>query len=538
VADAVERLELYGQVVDAVEREVRRKLDAHTTDPRLWTAARAQYSALVASRSDRELAETFFNSISRRMFTTVGVDQRIEFVDSDFDAPPPGSDASICRTYAGGDLAGVLSAILRDRWFDAPYRDLNGDASLAAERIGHTLRLLGVAAGATVRAEMVRAPFFRRKGAYLVGRVDAGPVRLPIALAFLNTASGVVADAALVGEQDLSVLFSFTRSHFHVAAGPPARLVLFLHELMPEKRLAELYIAIGFHKHGKTELYRDLLRHLRTSEDRFELAQGTPGLVMIVFTMPGFDVVVKVIRDRFPPPKSVTREAVMRNYRLVFRHDRAGRLVEAQEFEHLEFDRDRFSPEALQELTAGAARTVNVEGDQLIVHHAYVERRVIPLDVFVREAAARDASAAVVDLGQAVKDLAATDVFPGDLLPKNFGVTRHGRVVCYDYDELALLTDLSIRSMPESTSYDDEFSDEAWFGVGPKDVFPEEFPRFIALPRPLQAVLRDTHGDLYDLAFWQEMQRRVRGGEIVDIFPYDASRRLRPAETSSRDRTT
>jgi isocitrate dehydrogenase kinase/phosphatase len=526
VADAVERLELYGQVVDADEREVRRTLGARITEPTLWTAARAQYTALVASRSDRELAETFFNSITRRIFTTVGVDQRIEYVDSDFDEPPPGSRESITRTYVGGDLRGVIEAVLRDRWFDAPYRDLTLDARLAAERIGRTLRLLGVAAEATVRAEMVRSPFYRRKGAYLVGRIEAGSIRLPFALAFLNTAHGVVADAALIGEQDLSVLFSFTRSHFHVEAGPPARLVRFLRELMPEKRTAELYIATGFHKHGKTELYRDLLRHLRTSGDRFELAQGTPGMVMIVFTMPGFDVVVKVIRDRFPPSKSVTREAVMRSYRLVFRHDRAGRLVEAQEFEHLEFALDRFSPEALQELTANAARTVDVEGDQLVVHHAYVERRVVPMDVFVREADPLDASLAVVDLGQAVKDLAATDVFPGDLLPKNFGVTRHGRVVCYDYDELALLTDLSFRSMPDSTSYDDEFSDEPWFGVGQLDVFPEEFPRFIALPLPLQAVLRDTHGDLYDLAFWLEMQRRVRSGEIVDIFPYDAALRL------------
>jgi isocitrate dehydrogenase kinase/phosphatase len=485
---------------------------------------------MVASRSDRELAETFFNSITRRVFTTVGVDQRIEFVDSDFDEPPPGSAGSIVRTYAGGDLGEVASAILRDRWFDAPYRDLALDARLVAERIGAELRRLGVAAGATIRAEMVRSPFYRRKGAYLVGRLDAGGTLLPFALAFLNTEEGVVADAALVGE-DLSVLFSFTRSHFHVEAGPPARLLRFLRQLMPEKRLAELYIAIGFHKHGKTELYRDLLRHLRATDDRFELARGTPGLVMIVFTMPGFDVVVKVIRDRFPPSKSVTREAVMRKYRLVFRHDRAGRLVEAQEFEHLEFALDRFSPEALRELTVAAGHTVNVKGDQLIVHHAYVERRVVPLDVFVRESEPRDASLAVVDMGQAVKDLAATDVFPGDLLPKNFGVTRHGRVVCYDYDELSLLTDLSFRSMPESDSYDDEFSDEPWFGVGQLDVFPEEFPRFISLPQPLRGVLEDRHRDLYDLSFWLEMQRRVRSGEIVDIFPYDVSRRLHRAGT-------
>src|SRR4029079_10350651 len=199
-----------------------------------------------------------------------------------------------------------------------------------------------------------------------------------------------------------------------------------------------------------------------------------------------------------------------RNYRLVFRHDRAGRLVEAQEFEHLEFDRDRFTPDALEELTRNAGHTTDVEGVHLVVHHAYIERRVIPLDVYVREAAPREASAAVVDLGQTLKDLAATGVFTGDLLPKNFGVTRHGRLVCYDYDELSLLTDLSFRSMPDSPSYDDEFSDEPWFGVGQLDVFPEEFPRFMSLPQPLRGVFEDRHRDLYDLSFWLEMQRRVR----------------------------
>jgi isocitrate dehydrogenase kinase/phosphatase len=295
---------------------------------------------------------------------------------------------------------------------------------------------------------------------------------------------------------------------------------------MPRKRIAELYIAIGFHKHGKTELYRDLLAHLHTTDDRFELAAGTPGLVMIVFTMPGYDVVVKIIRDRFPASKSVTRRQVMRQYRLVFRHDRAGRLVEAQEFEHLKFDRARFTEELLDELAGEATGTVEIGESDVVVHHAYVERRVTPLDVYVRMAGKEAARVATADFGQAIKDLAATDVFPGDLLPKNFGVTRHGRVVCYDYDELSLLTELSFRDMPTSDSYDDELSDDAWFGAGPRDVFPEEFPRFISLPAELKAALEASHRDLYERSFWTEMQERIQAGELVDIFPYLADRRL------------
>jgi isocitrate dehydrogenase kinase/phosphatase len=245
-----------------------------------------------------------------------------------------------------------------------------------------------------------------------------------------------------------------------------------------------------------------------------------------VFTMPGYDLVFKLIRDHFPAIKPVTAQAIVQNYRLVFHHDRAGRLVEAQEFEHLKFDRARFSDALLDEFRRDADRTVVVGDDEVVIHHAYVERRVTPLDLHFREAPQADARAAVIDFGQAVKDLAASGIFPGELLPKNFGVTRHGRVVCYDYDELSLLTDFCFLPLPQARDDEDEYADEAWFGVGPRDVFPEEFARFLSLPVPLREVLARSHGDLYGVAFWTEMQERVRSGEIVDIFPYPPARHL------------
>ena len=256
------------------------------------------------------------------------------------------------------------------------------------------------------------------------------------------------------------------------------------------------------------------MRRLKDSDERFEFAPGTPGMVMLVFTMTGYDVVLKVIRDRIPAIKPVTPLLVRDNYRLVFRHDRAGRLVEAQEFEHLKFERD-------------ADRTVSVDDADLVIHHAYLERRVTPLDVYLRTAPDEAARAAVIDFGQAVKDLAANGIFPGELLPKNFGVTRHGRVVCYDYDELGLLTDFTFRAMPTSRHDDDDLGEEAWFGVGPRDVFPEEFRRFMGVPTPLVQVLDEHHHELYTIEFWQEMQARIRRGEIIDIFPYPSSTRLR-----------
>ena len=525
-ADAAERLDLYGQVLDRVEGEVRAMLGARVTDRLAWAGTKAVYSGLIGGRPDWELAETFFNSVTRRIFTTVGVDRNIEFVDSDFEAPAAESGSLAYRTYQGTeDTAELVEAVLRDSGFEAPFEDVQRDACLVAARLTDRLRTSG-GPDRVERAEILAAPLFRRKGAYLLGRVFSGQASVPLGLALLNSERGVLVDAVLTDDDDLSILFSFTRSHFHVDIGPPYQLVRFLKTLMPRKAIAEIYIALGFHKHGKTELYRDLLRHLHDTDAQFHLAPGTPGLVMVVFTMPGYDLVFKVIRDRFPHIKPITARGVMQNYRLVFRHDRAGRLVEAQEFEHLKFDRARFAPELLHEFQRDADRTVAVNSDEVVIHHAYVERRVRPLDLYVREASQEDARAAVVDFGQAVKDLAATGIFPGELLPKNFGLTRHDRVVCYDYDELSLLTDFCFRELPPSRVDEDEYADEAWFGVGPKDVFPQEFSRFLTLPPVLREELERSHRELYDVRFWQEMQARVKSGEIVDIFPYHPSRRL------------
>lgn len=280
---------------------------------------------------------------------------------------PSPSHSSVCRTYAGDDLAALLGAVVSDSGLVDDGSETDGALGPAAERLGMNV------GGAVRGVEIVGRPFFRREGAYLVGRIVTDPEPVPFALALLNDGERVVLDTALHGEDDLSILFSFTRSHFHVDVGPPHELVAFPKELMPRKPLAELYIAIGYLKHGKTELHRDLLAYLESSDERFDFPPGTPGLVMVVFGMPGYDVVFKVIRDEFPAMKTVTREGIRRNYRLVFRHDRAGRLVEAQEFEHLKFARDRFTPALLDELQRSAGRNVEVVRDDVVVHHAYVD---------------------------------------------------------------------------------------------------------------------------------------------------------------------
>jgi isocitrate dehydrogenase kinase/phosphatase len=303
--------------------------------------------------------------------------------------------------------------------------------------------------------------------------------------------------------------------------------VSFLKTIMPRKPIAELYNAVGCNKHGKTELYRSILRHLETTDDRFDIAPGQRGMVMSVFTLPGLDVVFKVIRDRFDYPKTVTHEEVRGKYRLVFRHDRAGRLVDAQEFEHLEFDAARFSDELRRELASVATEAVRFDGGSVVIRHLYTERRLRPLDVYLRETEGSAAHDAIVEYGQVLRDLAATNIFPGDMLLKNFGVTRHGRLIFYDYDELCLLTDCNFRTLPTPATDLEEVASEPWFYVGERDIFPEEFRSFLGLRQDLLQTFLAHHEELLHVEFWHRMQDLHLRGEVVDIFPYRLSRRLR-----------
>jgi isocitrate dehydrogenase kinase/phosphatase len=376
------------------------------------------------------------------------------------------------------------------------------------------------------RAEVVDAVFYRGKAAYLVGRIYSGSHVLPLVLALLHPDEGVVLDAVLMTENQVSILFSFARSYFHVDIDRPYDLVRFLRSLMPRKRLSEMYISIGHHKHGKTALFRELLHHLSSSGEKFEIARGTRGLVMMVFTLPGFDVVIKVIKDRFPSPKRTTPREVRERYRMVFRSDRAGRLVDAQEFEHLEFDLGRFTPEVRDLLAAECSRSVQTRDRTIVLSHAYIERRVIPLDIYLRDADPTLAAGVIVDYGRAIKELAFAGIFPGDLLLKNFGVTRHGRVVFYDYDEITSLARCVFRSLPESIDPIEEMAAEPWFAVGPDDVFPEEFSSFLGVEGLLRDAFMAGHSDLLTAGWWRDTQTRVAAGEMIDIFPYEDRFRL------------
>ena len=521
--DARERLRLYSLIVGSLTNRVRELMGDRLCDRSIWSATKAVYSALIAHSQRWEVAESFFNSLTRRVFTTEGVNQAIEFVDTDFDAAT-WDVAEITRTYSGAPVPELMLQLLTDAdgaGFESPcWNDLEHAVAVAAERLANALP------GAS-QFDIVSATFYRGRGAYLIGRAVGNGASTPIALCLLHPPdSGITLDALLIGESDLAILFSYTRAYFRVDTPRPFALVRWLSGVMQRRRLADLYNAIGYNRYAKTEFYRDFVRHLQNSSDCFVEAEGTRGMVMTVFTLASYDVVFKLIRDRFDQPKDSDRREVMRRYKLVFEHDRAGRLIEAHEFEHLRIPRVRFESALLEQLTRDAGATVRVEGDDVIVAHAYIERRVRPLNLFFRESEPAQAIAAACDYGEAIKDLAASNIFPGDLLTKNFGLTRHQRVVFYDYDELCFLTDCNFRDMPQSQSYEQEMSAEPWFSVRENDVFPEDFPNFLSFPEPAREALMQRHADLFEADFWRRMQQKFREGELPELFPYAPERRL------------
>ncbi|HKF98518.1 MAG TPA: bifunctional isocitrate dehydrogenase kinase/phosphatase, partial [Steroidobacteraceae bacterium] len=422
-----------------------------------------------------------------------------------------------------GSLALLIEDLLGDVRFRSPWRDLDTSVAHVAGEVRSYLHARDERR-AVDRVEVIRAVFYQMSRAYIVGRILGRGYLVPLVIALKNSDGGVLVDAVMLAEADVSIVFSFTRSYFHADLERVAEAVVFLRSLMPRKPVSELFTVLGRARQGKTERYRELMRNLEHTDDLFVHAAGERGLVMVCFTLPSFDVVFKVIRDRFAYPKTVLREEVMEKYRLVFIHDRAGRLVDAQEFRRLRFPRARFAPELLEELRRETAGTVHEDGDDLVFDHLYIERRMAPLNLYLRNSPPAEAERAVLDYGQCIRDLAYTNIFPGDLLLKNFGVTRHGRVIFYDYDELCQVTDCNFREVPPATHEEDEMLGEAWFYVAENDVFPETFLNFLGFNEEQRAALLRVHGEILTAGFWRGVQQRLREGEVMEVLPYHPHR--------------
>ncbi len=549
-----ERIEFYDLRVRECLQRLVKEFKADQQPMAVWEQVKLHYIGLLVNHHQPELAETFFNSVTTKIlqrayfqndFIFVRPAVSTEYIENDEPRALP-TYRSYYPTHE--TMRAEVRRMIEDFDLRVPYDDIGRDAGLVLEAMRqrfdhHKLR-------ANFQIQALSGLFYRNKGAYVVGKIINGFQEVPFALPILHNENGrLVIDAALFGEDDLLMLFSFARAYFMVDMEVPSAYVQFLRSLMPRKPRAEFYNALGLAKQGKTLFYRDFLAHMRHSTDKFRIAPGIKGMVMLVFDLPSFPFVFKLIKDFYPAPKDTTREQIRGKYLLVKQHDRVGRMADTLEFSEVGFPRDRFTDELIAEIQKFAPSQLEIsdrDGDgttEVVLKHCYIERRMIPLNIYLQEAfdtlqatdvpdtalrrAREQITQAVVEYGNAIKDLVAANIFPGDMLWKNFGITRHGKVVFYDYDEIEYITDCHFRRVPPPRNEEDEMSGEVWYSVGPHDVFPETFGPFL-LGNPLvREDFMKHHADLLDAAFWQAHQQRIAAGHVYDVFPYERARRFR-----------
>jgi isocitrate dehydrogenase kinase/phosphatase len=542
-----ERIAFYDQRVDEAVQRLRSELAVEEVGMDTWQQAKLHYIGLLVDHHQPELAETFFNSVTAKLlhrsyfhndFIFVRPAVSTEYIEDD----APGSLPTYRAYYPTREtLHETWKRIVTNFQLERGFEDLDRD-------VDHVVQaMLGELGGFRPRAnfqiQVLSSLFYRNKGAYLVGKVINGfhetPLALPILHKVADGAEGrLVIDAALFGEDDLLMIFSYARAYFMVDMEVPSATVQFLRSMMPRKPRHELYNALGLQKHGKNLFYRDFMAHQRHSSDKFRIAPGIKGMVMLVFDLPSFPYVFKVIKDYYPPQKDTTRELIKSKYLLVKQHDRVGRMADTLEFSNVAFPLARFEDELVDELKKFCPSVLEIsdrDGDgqtELILKHVYIERRMIPLNIYLQEAGPEQLAHAVVEYGNAIKDLVAANIFPGDMLWKNFGVTRHGKVVFYDYDEIEYLTDCNFRRVPAPRHEEDEMSGEVWYAVNKGDVFPETFGPFLLGNPRVRDIFMAHHADLLDAAFWQGCKERILAGHVHDVFPYEAGKRFSSRATA------
>ena len=539
-----ERIEFYDlRVNDAAER-LQTEYQAAELSNNVWQQVKLHYIGLLTNHHQPELAETFFNSVTTKIlhrsyfhndFIFVRPAVSTEYIENEEPAAKPTFRAYYPNVDpARNNMRETWRQLVEDFGLAMEFEDLQRDidavhAAVSAELGSFRMR-------ANFQFQVLSSLFFRNKGAYVVGKVINGFKETPFALPVLHTPDQKLSiDTVLFGEDEMLILFSFARAYFMVDMEIPSAYVQFLRSMMPRKPRTELYNSLGLQKHGKNLFYRDFLAHLRHSTDQFRIAPGIKGMVMLVFDLPSFPYVFKVIKDFYPPQKDTTRELIKSKYLLVKQHDRVGRMADTLEYSNVAFPRARFNDELVAELKHFCPSLIEEGGqggnhenaNELVIRHVYIERRMIPLNIYLQEATPEQLGHAVVEYGNAIKDLVRANIFPGDMLWKNFGVTRHGKVVFYDYDEIEYLTDCNFRKVPEPRNEEEEMSGEIWYRVGPKDVFPETFEPFLLGNPGVRAVFMKHHADLLQASFWQGHKERIQAGYVHDVFPYDAAKRFR-----------
>ena len=525
---ARERIDFYDKrVMEAVEL-IERGFRPDSRDDAAWEQIKLHYIGLLTYHKQPECAETFFNSVCCKILHRTYFHNKFIFVRPAVSTEHIEADPPSYRSYYPGKygLRPTLARMLRDIGLQRPFADLERDLHCVL-RMWRRILPRPLHLEANHQIQILSSLFYRNKGAYLVGRMINGNQDYPFVIPVLHDRNGkLFLDTVLLERQQLDIFFSTNRAYFLVDMEVPSAYVQFLRGLLPYKPQWEIYTLLGLQKHGKNLFYRDFLHHLRHSSDDFIVAPGIRGLVMTVFTLPSYPYVFKVIKDVIAPPKEVTRQLVKEKYWLVKHHDRVGRMADTLEYSDVAFPKKRFTAELLDELRTLSPSVIEEEGDTIVIKHMYIERRMVPLNIFLDKADDAQRDRAIEDYGVAIKQLAAANIFAGDLLFKNFGVTRYGRVVFYDYDEIDYLTNINFRRMPKPQTEEQELAAEPWYAVRPSDVFPEEFATFLLTDARVRACFMRRHADLLDAASWQATQQLIAAGEMQDVFPYPEALRF------------
>jgi isocitrate dehydrogenase kinase/phosphatase len=532
------RILFYDARVKDANQFLKKQFDmSHFSGP-LWFDVKREFIQLIQNHHQPELAETFYNSVFCGLFHRDYFDNDYIFVRSIVSTEFIDSDEPSYHVYypAKRGFRASIKQLLIDAGINLPFEDIDRD-------VRHIIKALikypynsPRHAHLNFQFQVISTVFYRNKAAYIVGKCINSHKQIPFAIPILHNSKGsIFADAIIIGNQGLSRLFEFSYVYFMVDHPVPSSIVKFLLGLMPSRKKEDLYSAIGLHKQGKTDFYRDFLHHLKHSEDELIFAPGIKGMVMAVFTLPSYPYVFKVIRDRFKPPKKVTRQEVLNTYHLVKQHDRVGRMSDILEYSHVALPYDRFANDLLDELHETCSNSISHEGDHIVIKHLYIERRMIPLNMAIQSADDAMVDHLMRGYGQAIKELAGANIFPGDLLLKNFGVTGQGkgRVVFYDYDEICYLTECNFRKIPPPRYPEDEFAAEPWYSIAPNDVFPEEFATFIFANNRVRQAFLKHHKDLLDADFWIQKQENIKAGIYEDVFPYPQNIRFGFSDLSS-----